>query len=650
MRPSLSRVFFCLALTLSVSAPVLAQAPGEVTDVQMDGSSTLSWAATAGADDYNVYRGVLSWLHQGVPGKCHGDEITAISFQTQENPDVGSGFFYLVTAESTGGEGTPGNESAGPERALLGQCDNVVRKHLLSRTGFGWDEWTRDRLEALGLQGYIDEQLDPASIDESTNTLLNDRLAALDPPEDHIEIISLELVNGIYSRRQLEWNYATFWSNHFNTDFRGPLEYFLNQYPDCGGPPPCDPDYPAQAYLYTAKTQDDEVDAWRDLGFNGNFREMIEASALSPAMIFYLNTDTNVAANPNENYPRELLELYTMGVDNGYTQTDIVELARVFTGWNVCKKDAGAEGPLDPCPLFYWQATGDYVANFGVNQHDCEAKTLFQGTAYETIIPDTCDGGGLPTVDGLDDVPLALDAIVAHPSTPEFISTKILQRFVTENPTQAMIDAVVAEWNDGGNPLGVGDMREVLRAALNLVDFRDPDRIRDKGRTPVEHVVAAMRATRGKWGTCTLACMEEGVNIDPLLYLQDMQHLPYLNSVPTGYSELGDDWMDTNNMLARQNFGLDYTSREQLPDVPDFYAEIIPLLNDNGISTAPGNTEAIVDFFINALFGGALTPVERQEVIDYLDTDDDGVPSPYDDARIEETVAFMLGLAQFQEQ
>jgi hypothetical protein len=522
---------------------------------------------------------------------------------------------------------------------------------MLARTGFGWDEWTRDRVASLGLQGYIDEQLDPATIDDSTNTLLNDRLAELDPPEDHIEIISLELVNGIYARRQLEWNYATFWFNHFNTDFRGPLEYFLGQYPDCGGGPPCDNDYPALSYYYSAIAQDNEVDAFRDLGFNGSFRDMVEASALSPAMIFYLDTDTNIAGTPNENYARELLELYTMGVDRGYTQQDIEELARVFTGWNVCKKDLGAEGPLDPCPLFYWLATGGYVANFRVAQHDCGAKTLFQGTAHETVIPSTCDGGGLPTAGGVDDVGLALDAIVAHPSTPEYISTKILQRFVTDTPSQAQIDALVAEWNDGTNPGGVGDMREVLRAALNSTEFRDPDRIRDKIKTPVEHTVSALRATRGKFGTCSFNCTtQSGPSIPYLLYLQDMQHLPYLNSVPTGYSEFGDDWLGTNNMLARHNFGLDYTRNELTADVPDFYGEIIPLLNDNGVSTAPGNAEAIVDFFSDALFGGALTPAERQTVVDYLSTDDSGVPSPYDDARIEETVAFMLGMAQFQEQ
>jgi hypothetical protein len=639
-----------VVLFLAASTALLAQGPGEVSGVTLDGAGTLSWAATTGADDYNVYRGTLADLGQGIPGRCHGDEIAATSFQTPDDPQAGTGWFYLVTAESSGGEGTAGNESSGPERGLLGACDPVMRNHTLERTGFGWDEWTRDRIAALGLQGYVNEQLDPASIDESTNSLLNDRLAELDPPEDHIEIIALELVNAIYSRRQLEWNYATFWSNHFSTYFGGPLEFFLGQYPDCGGGPPCDNNYPEQSYFYSAKTQDDDVDNFRDIGFNGNFREMIAASALSPAMILFLDTDTNVVGTPNENYPRELVELYTMGVDNGYTQQDIEELARVFTGWNVCKKDAGLEGPLDPCPLIYWLATGDYVANFRVNLHDCGAKTLFTGTAYETTIPSTCDGGGQPTAAGVDDVDLALDAIVAHPATAEFISTKILQRFITDTPTQAMIDAVVAAWNDGANPAGVGDMREVLRAALDSAEFRDPDRVGSKLRTPVEHTVAALRATRGKWGTCTLACTDPAVDIDLLLYLQDMQHLPFLNTVPTGYSEFGDDWAGTNNLLARQNFGVDYTRRDQVAAVPDFYGEIIPLLNDNGISTAPGNADAIVGFFADVLFGGKLTPAERQTVLDFLNTDDTGTPTPYDDARIRETVGFMLGMPQFLEQ
>lgn len=630
-----------LALVVASAAPALAQAPGEVPNLDVDGT-TVSWGSVSGADDYNVYRGLVSSLGTA-PAGCHGDEITATSFDSPDAPAPGEGFFYLATAESAGGEGTPGTDSSSVERDLLGRCDDVVRAHVLDRLGYGGNEWSRDRIASLGLQGYIDEQLDPALVDESTNTELNDRLAAIDPPDDHVELIAQDVVRGTYARRQLEQQATTFFNNHLSTDFIPVYQYFLGQFPNCTGFPYCDPDYPARALRHAAKEMKEAMDGFRDIAFNGTFREMVELSAKSPPMIHYLDTDDNVAAAPNENYGRELVELHTMGVDRGYTQQDVEELARVFTGWNTCKKlAADVDDPLAPCMTQYWQepAGSDYVANFRINQHDCGEKTLFQGTAYETVIPDTCDGTGNPTADGVNDLDLALDAILDHPSTPEFIATKLLQRFVTDAPDQAMIDAVVAEWNDASNPLGVGDLREVLRAVTDLAAFRDPDSIGNKIKTPVEHVVSAFRGTRGRTDGLTVV----------ISYLVRMQHLPYLNAVPTGWPELGGDWLGTNNMLERQNFGLHFTTNTDPDTEADFGADVIGLLQDNGVSTAPGNAEAIVDFYADLLFAGALTPAERQAAVDYLNTDDDGVPGDYDDARIRETVGFMLGYAQFEEQ
>ena len=120
----------------AVAIPLLfttaeAQAPGEVTGLTVDDASMLHWNATPGAADYNVYRGLVSQLRTGVPLRCHGDEIAGLSFSTPEDPVPGQVFAYLVTAESVGGEGTPGTDSFGATRALLGRCDPVVRQHLL---------------------------------------------------------------------------------------------------------------------------------------------------------------------------------------------------------------------------------------------------------------------------------------------------------------------------------------------------------------------------------------------------------------------------------------------------------------------------------------------------------------------------------------
>src|SRR5437867_11712991 len=131
--PSAFFVFVIVASAVaSAGGTALAAAPGEVTGDVMSAASVLSWSAVAGADDYNVYRGFISWLKPGSGAMCHGDEIAGTSFSTPANPPLGLGYFYLVTAESNlNGEGTPGNDSLGNRRPLRGLCDAVVRDHVL---------------------------------------------------------------------------------------------------------------------------------------------------------------------------------------------------------------------------------------------------------------------------------------------------------------------------------------------------------------------------------------------------------------------------------------------------------------------------------------------------------------------------------------
>ena len=129
-------------------------------------------------------------------------------------------------------------------------------------------------------------------------------------------------------------------------------------------------------------------------------------------------------------------------------------------------------------------------------------------------------------------------------------------------------------------------------------------------------------------------------------YLSRAQHLPYLDPVPTGWPENGDEWVDTNNTLERQNFGIKAAAGTSAT----FGSDPTGLLVANGISTAPGNAAAIVDFLADALFGKALSPVERQKAVDFLNTDDSGNVSNYNNARIRDVVGFLLGYPQFQEQ
>lgn len=617
----------------------VASVPDEVTNAAFADNSTLTWAALHPSPDfYNIYRGSLSDLADG--GRCHGFDLRTNSFTADEEPGIGEGSFFLITAESlTDGEGTPGTGTGGAPRPILGACTPVMQAHVQSRLGYGKNEWTAARMAVLGVQEYILEQLDPSDpdISDAINFDLNSRLASVDPPYDIFDLLAQQVIRPVYSYKQLEQQVAAFWANHFNTDWSKVTNLYVGAFPDCAmsTSPACDPNFPARGYREGSLALYREMQKFRDLAFNGNFRQMLEASQTSAAMIIYLDTITSMAPDGNENYPRELMELHSMSVDGGYTQLDVEEGARIFTGWNLCKKlDADIDDPSAPCLAEYWPLlpVGQIVATFHTPWHDCGSKTLFAGTPQEIAIPSTC---GNPA-NGYQDVSLALDAIAAHPSTKRFISWKILQRFVTDQPTEAMIDVLVEAWNEGGNPNGIGDMREVLRAALMLPEFLDPRSVRTKIKTPLEHFVSAFRAIRGS--------TDGGEFI--VSYLVSAQHIPHFNPVPTGFPEDGESWIDTTNVLVRQNFGVHLAAVSD----PLFGSDPIGLLNDHGISTLPGNQIAIVDFLNDYLFAGALTAAEVTAATTFLSTDTTGVPSPYNEDRLRKTVGMMLGFAQFQEQ
>jgi uncharacterized protein (DUF1800 family) len=231
----------------------------------------------------------------------------------------------------------------------------------------------------------------------------------------------------------------------------------------------------------------------------------------------------------------------------------------------------------------------------------------------------------------------ALDLIAGHPSTSRFISRKLLQLLVTDDPGEALIDEMVLVWNDGTNPHGIGDLRELTRKALSL--GLDPAMVGTKIKTPFEQFVTSMRALKAN---------TNGL-YEILDSLTETQHLPFFNEVPTGYSEVGGDWIATGGIESRQSFGRNLAS--SLPTIT-WGSNPVALLNSRGISTDPGdqNESEIVDFFSEILFGGALTQVERQTAIQFLSTDFNGNPSPYDDGRIRSLVAILLGFPQFMEQ
>jgi uncharacterized protein (DUF1800 family) len=283
----------------------------------------------------------------------------------------------------------------------------------------------------------------------------------------------------------------------------------------------------------------------------GTFRDLLEATAKSPAMLFYL--DNWMSADPNgpqfttmrapgrggrlggpgrfgrnaspemmerleqrpnmprglnENYGRELLELHTLGVDGGYTQKDVTEVARAFTGWSI-------EGP---------RRGGGYV--FRSHMHDAGEKVVL---------------GHRITAGGEGDGEQVLDILAAHPSTARFIATKLARRFVSDTPPAALIDRVASTFTRTK-----GDLRKVTRTLLTSPEFLAPDAYGAKVKTPFEFMVSALRAT-GAEVTSGRALVRA---------LQELGMPLYQCQPPTGYKDTQDAWVNTGALVNRMNHAL----------------------------------------------------------------------------------------------
>ena len=212
----------------------------------------------------------------------------------------------------------------------------------------------------------------------------------------------------------------------------------------------------------------------------------------------------------NENYARELLELHTLGVDGGYTQQDVVDVARAFTGWT-----------LDPP-----QPQGGGF-RFEPRLHDSGEKQ---------ILGQTIEAGG-----GKSDGEQVLDMLVRHPSTAQFIATKLARRLVADDPPSAVVARAAATFRDTD-----GDLREVVRAIVTSPEFFSPEAYEVKVKTPLEFVVSAVRATGA-----------QTYNAQSLVRsLQGLGMPPYLCQPPTGYDDTASAWINTGALLNRMNFAI----------------------------------------------------------------------------------------------
>ncbi len=327
------------------------------------------------------------------------------------------------------------------------------------------------------------------------------------------ELSEAKLLRAIYSDRQLEEVMTDFWFNHFNV--------FINKGPD--------------RYMITAY----ERDVIRTHAL-GKFKDLLEATAKSPAMLFYLDNwqsvgpDSDLAlygpgrpfnrrgrfaprprpqarnrpSGLNENYAREIMELHTLGVDGGYTQKDVTELAKVLTGWSIERPQLG----------------GSF--HFNERAHEPGAKYVLGHKISEH---------------GEKEGQEMLEILAHHPSTAKFISRKLAMRFVSDNPPQSLIDRMAETFHKKD-----GDIREVLRTMFRSPEFWAADSYRAKMKTPFEFVASAARVSGA-----------DVQNALPLVGTLNRMGMPlYGMQPPTGYSMKADAWVNSSALLNRMNFAL----------------------------------------------------------------------------------------------
>jgi uncharacterized protein (DUF1800 family) len=312
-----------------------------------------------------------------------------------------------------------------------------------------------------------------------------------------------KLLRAVYSNRQLEEELVDFWFNHFNVYLdKGSDRFYVPQY---------------------------ERESIRPFAL-GRFRELLEATAKSPAMLFYLDNWQSIAppteeqkkrmaklpaaqrrANRglNENYARELMELHTLGVDGGYTQKDIIEVARCFTGWTLRQPLRG----------------GGFEFNERV--HDKGEKVVL--------------GVTIPAGGGMEDGLKVLDILATHPSTARFVSYKLAQRFLADAPPAPLVDKMATTFRSSN-----GDIRSVMKTMLDAKEFWSQGAYRAKVKTPFEMVVSAVRALGGEIDFAQPLANQVAQLGQPL----------YRKVEPTGYSTVASEWVNSAALLGRMNFAL----------------------------------------------------------------------------------------------
>ena len=389
-------------------------------------------------------------------------------------------------------EETKALRQASPEerKALLAKLDPAKRDAVLARLPSG-------RQEVLN---------------GSDLALRREMIAALQPNQVvYHDLTDAKVMRAMQSTHQVEEILADFWFNHFNVFYDKGINRML--------------------------TSSYEREAIRPHVL-GNFKDLLLATSQHPSMLFYLDNWTSMSEDAakrgrgkkkaqglNENYARELLELHTMGVDKGYTQNDVTEVARCFTGWSMTPPKLG----------------GGF--SFNARVHDRGEKTVL--------------GHRIAAGGGKEDGLKVIDILMEHPSTAQFIARKLAERFVADEPPPALVDRMAKSFRNTK-----GEIKPMLAVMFSSPEFWSEGAYRAKMKMPFEMVVSALRATNAEVDSTVGLTQQLATLGQPL----------YKKVEPTGYYASAEEWTNSAALLARMNFALELTSNK----VPGVKVTIAP--------------------------------------------------------------------------
>jgi uncharacterized protein (DUF1800 family) len=510
--------------------------------------------------------------------------------------------------------------------AAAGATESDARiVHALNRLTFGPRPGDVERVRRAGLDAFIEQQLQPeriaderldaalealpslrmsiaelhrqfprpderrapniASGERTRGEMMEGRPAERRPARILAELQAAKVLRAVVGERQLQEVMADFWFNHFNVFAgKGQLRWYTTPY---------------------------EREAIRPHAL-GTFPELVRATARHPAMLFYLDNwlstraDFVVPFGPNrgakrglnENYARELMELHTLGVDGGYSQADVTEVARAFTGWTI-------DGP---------NIEGRFL--FRPGMHD---------TSEKIVLGHRLRGGG-----GGEDGERVIDILVHHPSTARFIATKLVRRFVADDPPPALVERVAVTYRTTG-----GDVRAMLRTIVAAPEFWASDREGAKIKTPFQYVVSAVRAVGGR--------VDARGAFEVARASAEIGEVLYGAPPPSGYADRAEQWVNTAALLARMNFALRLVNG----GLPGVHTDV-PALVAGVDGTRPDVLDRLLDVLVHGRARASTRAVLEQQFRDLgtaRRTADDRRPAPAD---VDALAALVIGSPEFQ--